>query len=240
VNELEFSKRGWGLVKVIWGHGDKSAEPAEFQVSKADITDLPNVIRRFEPSSVSQDGLRREWRVNRDGRTVVYADTMMGENGRHLVTAYIPRTPDQMNAPISKERPAPLPESAPQAGNLAEDTVRDRSIGTPEVGQSAPAERNIARPISVDNSTPRPDPIPGERKAAETRIAQPEDAKALADQYRVNPETGDFPELASIENLKAQGRLTDDDVRALDEAQSDFDNASAYGEALKSVVSCLL
>jgi hypothetical protein len=103
-------------------------------------------------------------------------------------------------------------------------------------GKRTPASTSI----SVDNSAPRPEPIPGERKAAETRIAKVEDTKALADQYRVNPETGDFPEMASIENLKAQGRLTEDDARLLDEAQSDFDNASAYGEALKSVVSCLL
>jgi hypothetical protein len=103
-------------------------------------------------------------------------------------------------------------------------------------GKRTPAPTSI----SVDNSTPRPEPIPGERKAAETRIAKVEDARALADQYRVDAETGDFPEMASIENLKAQGRLTEDDARSLDEAQNDFDNANAYGEALKSVVNCLL
>lgn len=240
VNELEFSKRGWGLVKVIWGHGDKSAEPPEFQVSKGDITDLPNVIRKYEPSSVSPDGLRREWRVERDGRTVVYADSMMGERGRHLVTTYIPRTPDELTMPLSKERPAALPGSRPQAGNLVGDTVGDRSIGTSEAGQSMPARGNIAQRPVIDNTVARPEPAPEGIKQAEAATAKPDDAKALAAQYRVDPQTGSFAEEAEVAQLAAEGRLTPEDASTMAQAQSDFETGDAYAEALKSVASCLL
>lgn len=77
-------------------------------------------------------------------------------------------------------------------------------------------------------------------KQAETRIAKPDNYKALADQYRVDPETGDFPELADIDNLRAEGRLTADDIAELDAASATVDDAKAYGEALKTVIGCIL
>jgi len=238
VNEVEFSKRGWGLVKVIWGHGDQSAERPEFQVSKADVVALPEVVRRYLPSSVSDDGLRREWRVQRDGRTVVYADTMMPE-GRHLVTTYIAQTPRDMNTPLSMERPT-LPGSRPQAGNLVGDTAGDRSIGTPGAGQDMPATRNIAQPARIDNSPAVSEPLPDGRTEAEGRIATPDNYKALAEQYRIDPETGSFIEDAEIEQLRTEGRLTDEDAAELQSAQDTFDNGTAWGDALRAAVGCLI
>ncbi|WP_132959012.1 hypothetical protein [Rhizobium sp. BK251] len=274
VNEVEFSKRGWGLVKVIWGHGDKSKEPPEFQVSKEDIVDLPNVVRDYEPSSVSEDGLRREWRIERNGRTVVYADTMMGDNGRHLVTTYIdkPKAGKEARA-LSERRPPVSPGSRPQAGDLVGDTAGDRSIGTPEAGRDVPAEGNIAPSAVLDNNVDKPvaangmpaavtEPVqqigatqrpaaPIDTRVPQTpvdpavndaakRVGKPEGSKALAEQYRVNPETGEFPEMADIDQLRAEGRLTEEDIAALDEADETIKTANAYGEALKSFASCVI
>jgi hypothetical protein len=92
----------------------------------------------------------------------------------------------------------------------------------------------------IDTTRASPEAPPTGRKEAEARIARPEDQKALADQYRVNPETGDFPELADIEQLKLAGRLTEADIAELDAAKADMETAEAYGEALKSVTGCLL
>jgi len=77
-------------------------------------------------------------------------------------------------------------------------------------------------------------------KQAETRIAKPDNYKALADQYRVDPETGDFPELVDIDQLRAEGRLTADDIAELDAASATVDDAKAYGEALRTVIGCIL
>lgn len=245
INEVEFSKRGWGLVKVIWGHGVE-ARPSrvspEMQIRKEDITSLPNVVREFEPSSVSSDGLRREWRVTRaDGKTVVYADTTMGEKGRHLVTAYVDEPkPGSTSPALSKKRAAPLPESAPQAGDLVEDTAGDRSIGAPEVGQKMPATRNVEQNAVIDKTTARPEPLPEGRAQAETRIAKSDDGKAMADQYRVDPQTGAFAEEGEIAQLQAEGRLTEEDAATLAAAQADFETGAAYAEALKSVAGCLI
>jgi len=137
-----------------------------------------------------------------------------------VMETYDPKKVERLNT--AKYEAVPIGQYLGELNTLAHATAQG--------GQQPP----------IDATTPRPEPLPAERQTAEARIAKPEDAKALADQYRVDPQTGDFPELASIENLKAQGRLTEDDARALDEAASDFEKANAWGEALKSVVNCLL
>lgn len=97
------------------------------------------------------------------------------------------------------------------------------------------------RIIRPDDFTPtRQTPAPEGRTLAETRIAKPDNYKALADQYRVDPETGDFAELAEIEQLRTAGRLTEIDIANLDAAKTTVDDAKSYAEALKTIVGCLL
>lgn len=92
----------------------------------------------------------------------------------------------------------------------------------------------------IDTSRARPDPEPEGRKQAEQSIARSDDYKSLAQQYRVDPETGSFLEEAEIRQLDTEGRLTDDDRADLDNAQKAFDDGAAYGEALKAAVACLI
>lgn len=92
---------------------------------------------------------------------------------------------------------------------------------------------------SIDTSAPVEPVSPSVIEAAK-RVGKPEGTKALAEQYRVNPETGDFPELADIEQLRTEGRLTEDDLAALDDADEVIKTANAYGEALKSFASCVI
>lgn len=106
-------------------------------------------------------------------------------------------------------------------------------------GQSLPARQNIPRTASVDNSAPSQAPDASVIEAAK-RVGKPEATRALAEQYRVNPETGDFPELADIEQLRAEGRLTEDDLATLDDADETIKTANAYSEALKSFASCVI
>jgi hypothetical protein len=86
----------------------------------------------------------------------------------------------------------------------------------------------------------RPEPAPAGRAEAEKSITRTDDYAALKAQYRVDPETGDFLESAEIDQLRAEGRLTDEDIAALDAAQTELDNGTAYGEALKSAVACII
>lgn len=62
----------------------------------------------------------------------------------------------------------------------------------------------------------------------------------MAKQYGVDPTTGAFAEEAEIAQLKAEGRLTDEDVASLDDAKRALDDGEAYGEALKAAGGCLI
>jgi hypothetical protein len=100
--------------------------------------------------------------------------------------------------------------------------------------------RNKLAQNSIDISPARPDPIPEGRTEAEAKVAKPENYKALADQYRVDPETGAFPEEAELRQLAQEGRLSEEDMAVLDDADAAYQDGVSYGEALKSVVGCLL
>lgn len=128
-------------------------------------------------------------------------------------------------------------------GRLFEPQGRRRGQG--RRGTNAAARGQYARAgegqrAAIDTSVGRPEPLPEGRVEAERSIAKTEDYKALSSQYRVDPETGDFLESAEIDQLKAEGRLTQDDIDALDQAQSNLENGAAYGEALRAAVNCII
>jgi hypothetical protein len=62
----------------------------------------------------------------------------------------------------------------------------------------------------------------------------------MSAQYGVDPEAGTFVEEADVARVRTEGRLTVDDEADLADAQTAFEDGKAYGEALKSVVGCLL
>jgi hypothetical protein len=95
-------------------------------------------------------------------------------------------------------------------------------------------------PFKMDVSAARPEPRPEGIKQAEASVAKPEDTKALAAQYSVDPATGAFPEEAQVAQLATEGRLTPDDAANLAQAEADYHAGASFGEALKSIVGCLL
>ncbi|RUW53740.1 hypothetical protein [Mesorhizobium sp. M8A.F.Ca.ET.021.01.1.1] len=90
---------------------------------------------------------------------------------------------------------------------------------------------------AVDTQRPAPEALPDGIKEAQARVSRPED---LAAQYHVDPKTGAFKEEADLRQLADEGRLSEDDLRTMEEAHTQFDQATAYGEALKSLASCLI
>lgn len=84
------TKRGYGMVKIIWKHGEKSPKAGtSTQVTKADILRLPHLLRDIEPEA-SPGQLR--WNIQRhDGEVVCYAiSTFTGDAGpMHVVTIHV-------------------------------------------------------------------------------------------------------------------------------------------------------
>ncbi|WP_159585913.1 hypothetical protein [Chelativorans xinjiangense] len=100
--------------------------------------------------------------------------------------------------------------------------------------------RSLRSRAAVDTTPARPETLPEGRAQAEQAIARPDDFKAMAAQYRVDPETGAYFEEPEIEQLRTEGRLTEDDEAALADATTTYENGDAWGKALKAAVSCLI
>lgn len=112
----------------------------------------------------------------------------------------------------------------------------ERGVARPGDGGGALAE--ASRPI--DLSTARPDPIPDGRQQAEANIGKPDDMRGMADQFGVDMATGKFAEMDDIEQLRALGRLTDEDEAAWAAASQTFEDAEAYGNTLKAALNCVV
>lgn len=45
--------------------------------------------------------------------------------------------------------------------------------------------------------------------------------------------------MKDVEQIKFEGRLTEEDQAVLDQAKANYDNAVAYGKALEAAVACV-
>ena len=88
------TKRGHGMLKVIWKHGQKSGEPEDARVTRSDVLALPEVIRGA-PVSIDHNAIGEptQWnwhRTRHDGKTVIYgASRFAGQDDAHVVTIYV-------------------------------------------------------------------------------------------------------------------------------------------------------
>jgi hypothetical protein len=159
------------------------------------------------------------------------------------------------------DTPANTPQTFPRAGGervlfsvdgqLHEGTVFQNVSGGHSIVRTADgslykttwaamADAPPPRGPSIDTAKASPERRPDGIKQAEASIAKPEDTKALAAQYSVDPATGGFPEESEVAQLATEGRLTPDDAATLAQAEADYHTGSAFAEALKSVAGCLL
>jgi hypothetical protein len=133
----------------------------------------------------------------------------------------------QVNEPVARERS----ELTAKAAKLRDDARARYWAERP-----APSVRQIAE-VSNAQAAPTPviDPAPAE---AVKRVGRPEAPRETAEQFRVDPETGEFAEQAELDQLIAAGRITEEDRAALDSADETMKSANAYGEAVKAFASC--
>lgn len=271
IKALEFSGSGEGPVKVTWAHGRKSTKDKKsakaLRVTRDDLAALPDIVRGYEP--IPPDGVAavgdapmRTWRVERNGRVVVYTDKGF-DGGQQHVTVHIEKGGTDA-AKLSEMKTPAAPETQTQLVGLTQDVAGDRSLGTVAAGQAAtpsssqgrqlPAAASSARRPNIDTSVARPEPRPAGIEQAEAAVARTEtlgaegrrgesprseNLRGLAEHHGVDPDSGAFAELAEITRLAAQGRLSQGDAEALADAQSDFEAGAAFAEALKSVARCL-
>ncbi|HYC64019.1 MAG TPA: hypothetical protein VEC14_04740, partial [Reyranellaceae bacterium] len=184
---VEVKGRGFGLVKVIWRHGEKAERlPPELRVAREDVLALPEVLRDFAPSQIGTDAAgapaRWEWRVDRPGpegeRRVVYALSRFDDGDGHLVTIFV-QAADRAgaDAPVSLPRDAggtgAGPGSPGGVGRVAGDTAREASARPPAGPDRLPAEGNVgasASPVETSRLENGADPLKAEVAALRAKL----------------------------------------------------------------------
>jgi hypothetical protein len=213
-------QKGYGLVKVIWRHGEASSEDPAFRVTRDDVLALPEVIRSFEPALSGSERGNREWRVEREGRTIVYAVAPMPDDpdAARLVTIYAQR-PDRAGAerPLSKKR-AGAPDSPLETVIPLQDTGQEPYPSFPG-GRAAPALADIGvnrgrvytsagRPVDVEYRVVEADELvashgaDGSANPAYPADLQPRDRSRVSSQAQI-------AEIAANLQPERLGRSTD-------------------------------
>ena len=237
--DVEVKGAGWGLVKLIWKHGEESPKAPELQVTREDVLNFPEIIRRFDPAEeATADGNRgRAWRVVRpdaDGvpRVVTYADSLInGQAGRHLVSVHVLDDAHAKTAVLSKEKTGVNPESS---GLILQSRAGDTAPGVlHSAGQETSVNSNIAQGGIVEKVRDVVSRLLGQEEA-------PPEAKA--------PRQAATPEQARAQDIVARNpdaviRTEDGDVRLADlMAAADELEAKAKTEtaAFDAAVNCAL
>ena len=147
---VEVKGSGYGLVKFIWKHGNKSTKPPHKQITREDIINFPHVIRFYEAQevTVARKGRRqktqaRQWIVQRDdGEWVVYADAPFTKTDgkRRVVTIHVLNEEERLNFTLS-ERKKITPAASP-IGIVApkQDTNQNTYYRADEGRQGEPQE----------------------------------------------------------------------------------------------------
>ncbi|TIR13346.1 MAG: hypothetical protein E5X64_24045 [Mesorhizobium sp.] len=201
--------------------------------------------------------------LNFDPATVDVPEMVIGPNGRPIEAALNPTSPAYGRMLIA-EAEARLPELQQRLAKLNRPHNRlrakleqnsflsgiadplgtiERSRNLPELvsyyeGQKARGEAIVAGKVDTTQATP--EPLPDGLAEAQARIAKADTPRDLAEQYGVDLATGNFAEMADIEQLRSMGRLTAEDEAALADAAVAFDTAEAYGNAMKAALVCLV
>ena len=150
-------------------------------------------------------------------------------------------SPDQMAKAESDFRIGPQ-----KAAKNARKALASARQGFNKVRQEVDAkaqqhlERNRALySPKLDTRTPPPAAPAPELAAARQAVGKSiKDAKALAEDFGVDYETGDFAAAEDYAQIEQQGRLSAEDKQAVDDATEIFQRSKIYADALEQAAIC--
>ncbi|MDR1359601.1 MAG: hypothetical protein LBJ82_01355, partial [Deltaproteobacteria bacterium] len=115
-----FDAAGFGLVKIIWRHGEKNLDSrpdaTRLRITREDVMRLPEILEGFEPSTMTRGGKAATWAVD-------------GGNGTHLIAAVGKR----------KKGTAPTVITMFRSDNIAHYPLSAKREATASLGGPRPA-----------------------------------------------------------------------------------------------------
>lgn len=220
--------KNFGLVKIIYRQGERSANPPDRQVMREHIAEMPRILREFEP--LPPEGRRTgqmTWAVRIGDQTATIGFAPY-RGQRMLVNFFVkPWEPgDTLSAP--KDMPAGPPGLSPRLSGEGEDTAAGISVFAPQSQGTSPAPLNVSL-LAWTGKPAEPD-WPA---AAKARLAEPETSP-------VTTGLDEDPDVQTFEALRASGALTEGEIRAFDAAKAEAERMADVEKAYDAAVLCAL
>lgn len=184
--EIEVRPGGFGLVKVIWKHGERSKSKPEFQVTRKDVLRLPTIMQDFKPIQDEQGAKGErllEWQVERpDGKKVVYSTRKFTETDKrqHVVTIMVNEERNAaMKAKPLSEKKGPSAESPGGASTAA---AGDTAPGASSIATSPKGQADAATVARIKDALNREGVEPSDENVATVDLiarAREKDAAAV-------------------------------------------------------------
>jgi len=219
------SKSGFGLVKIIWKHGEKSSKPEHLRVTRADIVELPHIVRQFDPVDV--EGPRTRWRIPReDGSALLVAAKKVDADNR-LVTVHIEENPK--GAP-SVKREAPLEAGVPGSGSGPHPGYTRGSVVAN--GPRSSLDKSISsaeEPVNWSTGQGddfKPVELPGTRESELEAMGM--------------DKNGNSPELEALMGMIERDELDFDQMKAVERIFDEFESTQRLEEAGLEIINCVL
>lgn len=236
----QFGSKAWGMVKIIWRHGEKSKADPRFQVSREDVTAMPRIVREFEPVENAAHRIRKNehrWVVKgADGVDTVYAISRRKKGYKEPTLISIFK--DATGKYGASEKRSPLASSAgenPHSGGKSPN-YRDTSGGGfahSSRRQGGDLENTlITDSPHVNYAVEQPDNFPPAPELETTPEAKANTDANISAQL-------DAAIATRLAELEAASRFDADDAAFMAAARDLQNRAKAYDELGQSVLECV-
>lgn len=230
--------RGWGLVKILWRHGEKSEAAPRFQVTREDIVGMPQRIREFAPvQGATKRVSKREtrWTIdNGDGTRTVYtiAKRKKGPEAPTLITVF--RTGLDIYG-ASEKRKAPYVLGGREPSHTTGRVARGKSPNYQDTAGGGFAHSSPEAKGKDTISTGRPNvnfAVEQRENYAPAPDVEAHDAQGAR-------EAADAATLQQLDEMTAAGRMDEESARALAESRDMAARAEQYDDLGQSVIECI-
>lgn len=233
----QYGTKGWGLVKIIWRHGEGKRKLAQrFRVTREDITRMPQLIREFAPVQKAKKKVsRREtrWSIdNGDGTRTVYsiARRKKGHSSPTLITVF--RTNLDRYGLSEKRKPSvSLAGENPQLriGGGKSPNYQDTAGGGLEI--TRPGDEGLGNTIRTGR--------PNVNFAVEARENYPAAPDVAAHDEQAARDAADAAVLQRLGEMEAAGTLDENSARQIAEVRDEAARAEHYDELGQSIIECI-
>ena len=153
------SKDGFGMVKIIFKHGEKSEDA--LKLTKDDVLEIPRLVREWQPVESESNDFRKIWRVEENGKKYFFQAKKFidVDDDNHAVTMYL-----EYDIEKNKGKPLSKRKSSLDGGHISErspDTNTQASNNLTSEGSvktEIPESRFLDGVSATDNSI-SPEPV---------------------------------------------------------------------------------